>query len=35
MPAPTRPDARFYGTTDLPNLMEKTAGKVQDKLKKE
>jgi Mn-containing catalase len=35
MPPPTRPDARFYGTTDLPNMMEKAAGAVQDKLKKE
>jgi Mn-containing catalase len=35
MPSPTRPDARFYGTTDLPNTLEKIAGTVQDKLKKE
>jgi Mn-containing catalase len=35
MPAPTRPDARFYGTTDLPNAVEKIAGTVQDKLHKE
>jgi Mn-containing catalase len=35
MPPPTRPDARFYGTTDLPNLAEKVAGTVQDKLKTE
>lgn len=35
MPLPTRPDARFYGTTDLPNTMEKLAGTAQDKLKKE
>lgn len=35
MPAPTRPDARLYGTTDLPNAMEKVAGTVQDKLHKE
>jgi Mn-containing catalase len=30
MPAPTRPDVRFYGTTDMPNLVEKAAGAVQD-----
>jgi Mn-containing catalase len=30
MPAPTRPDARYYGTTDLPNTVEKVAGAVQD-----
>ena len=35
MPPPTRPDARFYGTTDVPNPVEKAAGSVQDKLKKE
>jgi Mn-containing catalase len=35
MPPPTRPDARFYGTTEQPNLVEKAAGAVQDKLKKE
>ena len=35
MPPPTRPDARFYGTTDLPNTMEKVAGTMQDKLHKE
>ncbi|MCE7003683.1 manganese catalase family protein [Kibdelosporangium philippinense] len=35
MPPPTHPDARFYGTTDLPNVVEKVAGSVQDKLKKE
>ena len=35
MPKPTHPDARFYGTTELPNLVEKTAGAVQDKLRKE
>lgn len=35
MPPPTHPDARFYGTTELPNIVEKTAGAVQDKLKKE
>ncbi|CEA09437.1 putative manganese catalase [Arthrobacter saudimassiliensis] len=35
MPDVTRPDARYYGTTDLPNTMEKAAGVVQDKMKKE
>ena len=35
MPAPTRPDSRFFGTTDMPNIVEKAAGVVQDKLKKE
>jgi Mn-containing catalase len=35
MPAPTHPDARFYGTTELPNLVEKAAGAVQDTLRKE
>src|SRR4051812_15227320 len=27
MPPPTRPDARLYGTTDVPNKVEKVAGK--------
>ena len=35
MPPPTRVDARYYGTTDLPNIVEKAAGAVQDKLNKE
>ena len=35
MPPVTHPDSRFYGTTELPNTMEKAAGAVQDKLKKE
>ena len=35
MPPPTRPDARYYGTTDVPNGMEKVAGRVQDKLHRE
>lgn len=35
MPPPTRPDARLYGTTDLPNPVEKAAGTVQDKLHRE
>jgi Mn-containing catalase len=35
MPPPTRPDARMYGTSDVPNPVEKVAGTVQDKLNKE
>ena len=35
MPPPTRPDARYYGTTDVPNAMEKVAGRIQDKLHRE
>jgi Mn-containing catalase len=35
MPPPTRPDARMYGTTDVPNPVEKVAGVAQDKLAKE
>lgn len=35
MPPVTHPDSRLYGTTELPNLMEKAAGAVQDKLHKE
>ena len=35
MPPPTHPDARFYGTTELPNTVEKAVGTVQDKLNKE
>ena len=35
MPPPTRPDARMYGTTDVPNPVEKVAGTAQDKLHKE
>lgn len=34
-PPPTHPDSRYYGTTELPNTVEKIAGSVQDKLKKE
>jgi Mn-containing catalase len=34
MPQPTHPDSRFYGT-ELPNIMEKAAGTIQDKLNKE
>jgi len=32
MPPPTHPDARLYGTTELPNAAEKAAGAVQDGL---
>lgn len=35
MAPPTHPDARFYGTTELPNTVEKIAGKVQEKFNKE
>lgn len=35
MPPPTHPDVRYYGTTELPNFVEKAAGVVQDKLRKE
>lgn len=35
MPEPTRPDARLYGTTDAPNIVEKAAGSIQDKFNKE
>ena len=35
MPPPTRPDSRLYGTTDVPNAVEKIAGTVQDKLHRE
>ncbi|MPV36986.1 manganese catalase family protein [Georgenia subflava] len=35
MPAVTHPDARIYGTTDVPNRVEKIAGTVQDKLHRE
>src|SRR5690606_22598583 len=30
MPPPTHPDARFYGTTEIPNTVEKIAGRAQD-----
>jgi Mn-containing catalase len=30
MPEPTHPDSRFYGTTEIPNIAEKAAGKAQD-----
>lgn len=35
MPQPTHPDSRLYGTTELPNTVEKAAGKAQDALNKE
>jgi Mn-containing catalase len=35
MPGRTHPDSRLYGTTELPNTLEKVAGKVQDVLKRE
>jgi Mn-containing catalase len=35
MPPPTHPDSRYYGTTELPNTMEKVAGLAQDKLNRE
>ncbi|MBD8206128.1 manganese catalase family protein [Microbacterium sp. CFBP 8790] len=35
MPPPTKPDVRFYGTTELPNPVEKLAGRAQDALRKE
>ncbi|GAA4430498.1 manganese catalase family protein [Georgenia halophila] len=35
MPPPTHPDSRFYGTTELPNAVEKASGAVQDKLNRE
>jgi Mn-containing catalase len=35
MPPPTHPDSRFYGTTELPNAVEKIAGRVQDLLNTE
>jgi len=35
MPPPTHPDSRFYGTTEIPNLVEKAAGKIQDVLHRE
>jgi Mn-containing catalase len=32
MPPPTQPDPRFYGTTAKPNVVEKAAGVIKDKL---
>ncbi|MDN3309384.1 manganese catalase family protein [Microbacterium oryzae] len=34
-PGPTHPDARFYGTTEVPNRIEKIAGAAQDMFHKE
>ena len=34
MPPPPQPDERLYGTTAIPNPIEKVAGKVKDKLNK-
>lgn len=35
MPPPTHPDSRFYGTTELPNAVEKVAGAAQDAMRME
>ncbi|WP_309080567.1 manganese catalase family protein [Zhihengliuella sp.] len=35
MPPPTHPDARFFGTTGVPNVAEQAAATAQDKLKRE
>ena len=35
MGPPTHPDSRFYGTTEIPNTVEKLAGTLQDKLNRE
>ena len=35
MPPPTRPDSRLFGTTDVPNTVEKMASAVQDKMHRE
>jgi manganese catalase len=35
MPPPTHPDSRLYGTTEIPNIVEKAAGKIQDVLHRE
>jgi Mn-containing catalase len=35
MPPPTHPDSRLFGTTELPNTMERLATKAQDLLNKE
>jgi Mn-containing catalase len=35
MPPPTHPDSRYYGTTEIPNRVEKVAGAVQDMMNKE
>lgn len=35
MPDPTRPDPRLYGTTDMPNPVEKATGAVKDAFHKQ
>jgi len=35
MSPPTHPDSRLYGTTEIPNIVEKAAGKIQDVLHRE
>ncbi|MBB3052567.1 Mn-containing catalase [Prauserella isguenensis] len=35
MPPPTHPHSRLYGTTNMPDVVEKGAGAVQDKLRRE
>ncbi len=35
MPPVTHPDSRFYGTTEIPNTVEKMEGTVQDKFNRE
>jgi Mn-containing catalase len=35
MPPPTHPDSHLYGTTELPNPVEKVAGRVLDLLNRE
>jgi Mn-containing catalase len=35
MPPPTHPDSRFYGTTELPDSIEKAAARAQDTLHRE
>jgi Mn-containing catalase len=34
MPPPTKPDERFYGTTNVPNVVEKVAGVAKDTFSK-
>lgn len=34
-PPPTHPDSRLYGTTELPNIVEKAAGTIQDMTNRE
>jgi Mn-containing catalase len=35
MPPPTHPDVRFHGTTEVPDAVEKVAGRLRDTLKRE